>query len=194
MKATGGRANPTAPFCSDRPINQTTHMTENIIPPQSWFARLLTHLFAYESMSGAGQCPVYLERWTIGGWFFNLFGWAVYLHHFLGDDWAIDPHDHPRRFISIGLRGWYWEDVFLKKEGPAPFTLGYHFDTQKHTAPWIRSFPADHLHRIRASEAGGRTWTLCIVLGKSRGWGFVRDGVWMPFKKYVFGGKARKSC
>lgn len=135
----------------------------------------------YETMSGMGACPVYLERWII----IQAFQCGLYLHHFLGDDWALDPHDHPRRFISIGLKGWYYEDVFDE--------VGALKETLKFQAPWVRSFPANHIHRVRASECGN-TWTLVLVLPKSRDWGFIQDGVWVPFKKYVFGGKYRKSC
>lgn len=138
-------------------------------------------LFRFETMNGAGLCPVYLERWTLG----LAFGCGLYLHHFLGDDWSIDPHDHPRRFVSIGLNGWYFEDVFDKS--------GSLVSTKKYQAPWFRSFPAEHTHRVRASECGN-TWTLVLVLPKSREWGFVRDGKWIPFREYVFGGKSRKAC
>lgn len=146
-------------------------------------------------MSGNGVCPVYLERWTMG----EAFGCGVYLHHFLGDDWAVDPHDHPRRFISIGLKGWYYEDIYEPAwlEGqcaeygvPGPVCVPI---TVKYSAPWIRSFPAEHLHRVRASECGN-CWTLVIVLRKSRPWGFVQNGKWIGFKNYVFGGLYRKSC
>lgn len=138
-------------------------------------------LFRYETMSGNGVCPVYLERWTL----LNLFNCAIYLHHFLGDDWALDPHDHPRRFISIGLWGWYYEDVF-QPDGTPKQTLRFR-------APWCRSFPAEHLHRVRAAEHGN-VWTLVFVFPKSRAWGFVRHGVWVPFRNYVFGGQFRKAC
>ena len=146
----------------------------------STLRRILTQFFAYETMSGNGACPVYLERWTMA----LLFGFGVYLHRFLGDDWARAPHDHPRRFISIGLWGWYDEDTFHSDGSPKA--------TRRYRAPWIRSFPADHLHRVRASE--GRAWTLVIVCRKSRPWGFVQDGKWIPFREYVFRGKARKAC
>jgi hypothetical protein len=96
----------------------------------------------YESMSGNGLCPVYLEAW-----------------------------------------------ISREREG-AP---QYYCRTFRHSAPWLRSFPASHLHRVRSSECGN-CWTLVIVLPKSKPWGFVQDGVWIPFKQYVFGGKSRKSC
>ncbi len=190
----------------------------NLPPPienPSIFRRIINRLCGYETMSGNGQCPVYLERWTIA----EAFGCGIYLHHFLGDDWAIDPHDHPRRFISIGLRGWYYEDVFKPADFQcphpncdkgwlysAPVGCGIGFQdeddgpcpicspkTTKYVAPWIRSFPANHVHRVRAVECGN-VWTLVIVLRKSRAWGFIRDGVWIPFREYVFGGKSRKAC
>ncbi len=158
---------------------------------RSWFYRLLDRLFFYETMSGNGACPVYLERWTL----FDLrkLGYGVYLHHFIGDDWAADPHDHPRRFISIGLWGWYWEDAFYQCVNYVADEKWMEKETKRFRAPWVRSFPANHLHRVRASECGN-CWTLVIVCPKSRPWGFVQGGVWVPFKQYVFGGKSRKSC
>lgn len=145
--------------------------------------RLLNRLFRFETMSGNGACPVYLERWTL----LLAFKCGIYLHHFLGDDWALDPHDHPRRFISIGLKGWYFEDVFDHAGNP--------ISTRRFTAPWIRSFPAEHVHRVRAVECGN-VWTLVIVLPKSRDWGFIQYGIWIPFREYVFGGiyRKRKDC
>ncbi|GEM_PF-1983048 len=164
----------------------------NFVPPgKRLFRRILDRLFAYETMSGR-ECPVYLERWTVG----EAFGCGIYLHHFLGDDWAIDPHDHPRRFISIGLKGWYLEDVFrpvVDEEFGQSIPVTELESTTRYDAPWVRSFPAEHLHRVRAAECGD-CWTLVIVLRKTRRWGFVKDGVWVAFKDYVFGGQSRKAC
>jgi hypothetical protein len=54
-----------------------------------------------EEINGGERCPTYLFRWTI-----CRIGWLkVYLHHFVADDWSFDLHDHPKRFVSIGLRG-----------------------------------------------------------------------------------------
>lgn len=168
---------------------------ERQVESESRIRAIMKKLFGwipYETMSGAGACPVYLERWTL----LNALKCGVYLHHFLGDDWGLDPHDHPRRFISIGLKGWYWEDVYHNPEiDPAVAILGETklIETRRFQAPWLRSFPAHHLHRVRAAECGN-TWTLVIVLPKSRAWGFVQDGKWIPFREYVFGGKARHNC
>ncbi len=139
-------------------------------------------LFRFEQMDGDGACPVYLRRWTL----FSIPKLAsLYLHHFLGDDWAIDPHDHPKRFISIGLKGWYDEEVYDDR--------GQMVDICRFEAPWIRTFPPQHVHRICASECGD-TWTILLVLWKVREWGFIRSGQWFHWKEYVFGGISRKSC
>ena len=47
-------------------------------------SRLLAHWFERESIGGDGMCPTYLWRWTL----LRLGQRAVYLHHFVGDDWV----------------------------------------------------------------------------------------------------------
>ena len=99
------------------------------------------------------MCPTYLYRWTLFRLPFTSI--AVYLHHFVGDDWSRDMHDHPKRFISIGLRGSYIEET---PNGERIYT-----------APWMRTFPAAHVHRIRMAP-GGSAWTLVLVLWTQRQW------------------------
>lgn len=72
-------------------------------------ANLLTRLFgAPEEINGGTRCPTYLYRWTL----LQKHGrFSIYLRHFVADDWSRGLHDHPKRFISIGLWGWYIEDT-----------------------------------------------------------------------------------
>lgn len=137
----------------------------------------LDKIFKLEEIKGHNICPTYLYRWTL-----LKLGklCAVYLHHFVGDDWARDLHDHPKRFISIGLRGGYIEQ---NKDGETIYR-----------APWIRSFPAEHAHRLRMITPGSECWTLVIVLRPTRGWGFWKDGQFVPWRKYVQSGISRPSC
>ena len=133
--------------------------------------RLLNKLFGKpEEINGANRCATYLFRWFLldTRWF------KVYLHHFVGDDWSLDLHDHPKRFISIGVWGWYFEDT---PDG-----------TRKYRAPWIRSFPATHIHRLRVPSKN--TWTIVIVLRAVREWGFWHEGRFIPWKQYVKGSDA----
>lgn len=142
--------------------------------------RLLGTLFgAPEEINGGERCGTYLYRWQI----FKRFGRGVYLHHFVGDDWSLDLHDHPRRFISIGLRGQY------REETPGGVRI--------YRAPWMRSFPAEHIHRISMID-GGQCWTLVVVLKLTRQWGFWHLRRFIPWRDYVFtsGGPAdeRTAC
>jgi len=69
----------------------------------------LDKLLSKEEINGNEICPTYMYRWTL---LKIPFIGRIYLHHFIGDDWAADPHDHPKRFISIGLLGKYYEEVY----------------------------------------------------------------------------------
>jgi hypothetical protein len=126
----------------------------------------LDRLFgAAEEINGHNRCPTYLYRWTVmrTRWF------KVYLHKFVGDDWSLDLHDHPKRFISIGLWGHYFEWT--------PDKL------RCWRAPWFRTFPATHIHRISVPKPP--CWTLVIVGREARKWGFWHDGTWYDWKSYV---------
>lgn len=128
--------------------------------------RLRDRIFNLEEINGDGLCPTYLYRWTllVTRWF------KVYLHHFVGEDWTKDMHDHPKRFVTIGLRGSYIEET------PGGERLW--------RAPWIRSFPATHVHRLRMVN-GGECRTLVIVFKTVRQWGFWHKGRWIHWRRYV---------
>jgi len=160
--------------------------------------RFIDRIFKLEEINGDGKCPTYLYRWTLLStpWF------KIYLHHFVADDWSKDLHDHPKRFITIGLRGGYIEQV------PAPLGLEAAETASAHTekrlqmgwyrywgAPWIRSFEASHTHRIIIPE-GEDCWTLCIAFKAVRQWGFWANGKWVPWRQYVNSERAdkMKSC
>lgn len=133
------------------------------------FSTLLNRLFGKaEEINGANRCPTYLYRWTLLAKR-GVFG--VYLHHFVGDDWSLDLHDHPKRFISIGLWGWYLEHTPL--------------GTKRYNAPWARTFPAEHIHRLEVPSKN--CWTLVIVLKPVREWGFWHDGRFIGWRSYVNG-------
>ena len=120
-----------------------------------------------EEINGANRCPTYLYRWQL----LSTRWGKIYLHRFVATDWSRDLHDHPKRFLSIGLRGSYLEET------PAGFQL--------FKAPWVRTFPANHIHRIAAISAKPNPWTLVVVFWAVREWGFWHDGRFIPWKKYV---------
>lgn len=209
--------------------------------------RFLERLFRMEEMSGGGMCPVYLRRWTL----LKLGDYAVMLHRFLGDDWSRDLHDHPKRFISIGLWGGYIEETpasladgrwevatdtdgamvrvrwsqpaadgahlyvrhypntswgrmacdthveDFERRGVSPTEWGWRpgVTRRAYRAPWVRTFPADYVHRI-VLDGGRGAWTLCIVLKATRKWGFWTRQGWVFWRDYVRSdeARARRSC
>jgi len=161
--------------------------------------------FRLEEINGNYRCPTYLYRWTLfqpkwGRWFWRGFG--IYIHQFVGDDWSLDLHDHPKRFISIGLWGSYIEwtpakittyDIYLDANGDEIvrseerlFALDA-ASGRTFRAPWFRTFPAEHIHRITLCADRRPCWTLVIVLRAVREWGFWHAGQWIPWKDYVRG-------
>lgn len=136
--------------------------------------RLLSRLFVLEEINGHHRCPTYLYRWILLStpWF------KAYLHRFVADDWSLDLHDHPKRFLSIGLRGSYVEHQ-------------PHGRARVYSAPWCRSFPAQHVHRL--TLPAGDCWTLVVVFQTVRSWGFwhhaenATGSGWrfIPWREYV---------
>jgi|SRR5581483_885485 len=128
-----------------------------------------------EEINGGERCPTYLYRWTL----LKFRGRGIYLHHFVADDWSLDLHDHPKRFISIGLKGCYWEETPC----PDPCSSEPHSHQRLFRAPWIRTFPADHIHRL--SVPSRSCWTVVIVLKPVRQWGFWHKGKFIHWRRYI---------
>lgn len=138
-------------------------------PDQTRFGRWLTRHFAYTAMDGSftvvlsGQiaAPIprrcrSLHRWQLAA---GRLG-KLYLHAWEGDDWSTDLHDHSARMLSIGLWGSYAEDT---PRG-----------TRIYRAPWVRTFPAMHRHRIRVRQ--GPVWTLIWLWPTTQRSAFYVDG------------------
>lgn len=163
---------------------------------------LLSRLFRVEQIDGNGRCATYLYRWTLfqPRWPRSLWrGFGIYLHKFVGDDWSRDLHDHPKRFISIGLRGAYQEETFRPGADQCQCDLDHeHTVTQVYRAPWIRTFRASHIHRISLLSDRRPCWTLVIVLWHVREWGFWHRGIFVHWRNYVAPGNPiadeRKAC
>jgi hypothetical protein len=126
-------------------------------------SNFIDRLFRMEAINGG-------YRWKLArvGWL------RVDLHHFVTDDWLGDMHDHPARGISIGLFGKY------REETPGGARI--------YRAPWVRAFPASHIHRITMVDHGS-CWTIMINLKPVRTWGFWTSAGWKPWDEY---GKARR--
>ena len=117
--------------------------------------QLVDRILRREDIAGGA-----LRRWTLLRGFR---GRALYLHHFRCSD-ARSLHDHPKRFVTIGLRGGYVEERL--NPSPLLWTRATGRLRRQFRAPWVRGFPARHAHRVRVSRRG--CWTLAYVGLKRR--------------------------
>jgi hypothetical protein len=155
---------------------------------------------------GQPECPI-LHRWTL-----LQFGrrvqegsgvarqYKLLLHHFLPHADDRDPHDHPRSFLTLVLKGGYddisthyTEDDVVHKYAPVgPSTAGLRgVVTDRLRTGSIRFRSAEHQHTTSVHPDGA--WTLVLMGPLRRPWGFWPDGLWMPWRQYheMFGDSMR---
>lgn len=137
----------------------------------------------------------YMDRW----WLFNAYpadrslpdaergkaktiSWlpSIRIHHILREDRAAHHHDHPWNARTIILRGFYDEARFM----PARFSDGeiavlrrrWRGDTAR-----ILFGEFHHIHRV----SPGGVWTLFITWSYGGSWGFLVDGIKVPWREYL---------
>lgn len=107
---------------------------------------------------------------------FQLCGIAIRVHEILRSDGGRHPHDHPWPYLTIVLRGGYYETrydecgefVFMSWYGPG-------------SVLWR---PANSWHRL--DVPAGQTATTLFITGRkaAESWGFNVDGVKVPYYEY----------
>lgn len=97
------------------------------------------------------------------------FPFNIFLHNFHKSD-PDDLHDHPWPFVTIILKGGYWEYTPKGKFWRGPGTIN-----------WAG---AKALHRVEL-EPGVDTWTLFIPGPTVREWGFIDKGIWKRHDQYL---------
>jgi hypothetical protein len=130
--------------------------------------------------SGTRWC---LWRWTDVDWQGQLYlrrlhlfqtpGGALMLHWIKTPDPHPDPHDHPVSFLSITLRGAYYEEWRGEEyDDPAPRWIRNRFRFRR----------ATDIHKITDAEPG--TLTLVFAGPVVRCWGFHTARGFIPWKTY----------
>ena len=97
------------------------------------------------------------------------FPFNIFLHNFHKGD-PDDLHDHPWPFITIILKGGYWEHTPTGKFWRKPGT--------------IRMASSSQLHRVDL-EPGIDVWTLFVPGPVIKEWGFMKQGKWIQHDKYL---------
>ena len=79
-----------------------------------------------------------------------------------------DMHDHPWSFISLIIKGGYWEHSEYGKKWRGVGSIAYR--------------PAERFHRIELKD-DKEAWTLCFVGPFKRDWNFLKNGKIVPGDK-----------
>ena len=149
------------------PSGRTTDGRNARPPCGTRLERILSRLFTYEAINPRADKGASLHRWVL--WHSKRTGRGIYVHEFAASEQGRAPHDHPKAFISIGLRGAYAEASLT----PADAAAGNHAKLTKYVAPWIRQFGPGHIHRIRLPGHPPKPcWTLVVTGPKAAAWGF----------------------
>jgi hypothetical protein len=98
------------------------------------------------------------------------------VHHIASSDIPV-LHDHPWSFCTLILRGGYTEITPLTDDGVC--LRRKHFG-----AGTFRFVRANQWHYLEVDKPDG-AWTLCISFPKRQSWGFLVDGVKVPWRKYL---------
>jgi hypothetical protein len=101
---------------------------------------------------------------------------AICLHWLNQPDPEPWLHDHPVSFLSLVLRGGYYEVRRIASGGASRDISGWR--------NWVNIVRADRndLHRITRTKPG--TLTLVFMGPKTREWGFHTDAGWIEWKAY----------
>lgn len=124
--------------------------------------RILGRLNHFDVADGAGD--VFFRRYDI---LKSRWG-SVYLHEFFRSDKDRCLHDHPWHFLSVVLRGGYWEEM----------QDGKHW----RRAGSVLRRPAATAHRIELDPARKDVWSLVFVTRKVRAWGFLTVDGWRAWE------------
>lgn len=155
------------------------NLVELLLRPIIWACIKTGRVFNITGTDGPED--IYLIRYYVvqSKWF------NIFIHIFLRSD-RDDIHDHPWSFGTYVVRGSYKEQV--------PFGYGVDVLKTNHRSTTENRWAtrkAEQLHRVKLDreltikEKDQATMTVCFTGRTRREWGFVKDGVWIHWKKYL---------
>ena len=107
------------------------------------------------------------------------FPFNIFLHKFLKSD-TDDLHDHPWPYVTIILKGGYYEWTPVYDANGKFLT-----EVCKWCGPGhMRKCSANSLHRIELDE-NVTCWTLFMPGPKQREWGFLKNNKWIQWEEYL---------
>jgi hypothetical protein len=149
----------------------------------SW---LLAMSYPYKHIEGPDG-SIYMYRW----WIFNHYDagygarwkWlpSVRLHRIMRPDSDRAPHDHPWTARTIVLKGWYREESLRPIPELKIERYAFAFFRER---GYTGTLGTDQFHRILDVSEGG-VWTLFFTWGKNDSWGFLVNGVKVPWREHL---------
>lgn len=122
-----------------------------------------------EIRSKAGE--LHFRRWRL----FETPVLRVYIHHILKHDEDLHTHSHPWNFISLVLKGGYWETLFGSGR-------------THRVAGSIVHRTVDDFHQVDQIDlvSGEPTgcWTLVVAYGRKQHWGYKMGCLVVPHDEY----------
>lgn len=154
-------------------------------------------LTPYQHIMSSDGRELYMGRW----WLFNpydrdthkarwrWFPWSIRIHHIMRPDADRDLHDHPWNARTIILRGGYTEQRLIDPADPVLGALCV--PPGALPTEYLTRFAGDtarlnhgEYHRIDEVSPGG-VFTLFITSRYQGNWGFLVNGVKVPWRDYT---------
>lgn len=144
-------------------------MTRNNAP---WYIKYAAKRPADEIITANNEGNPYLHRWHLipKNRFLN-----IYLHRFVGPDQRV-MHDHPWISLAYHLKGSFFERYAKSPE--------HRVKTRTISVGDWTYRGSTFLHYLLPPSTGA--WTVFITGPKIRGWGFLTQGGWHPWREVVF--------
>lgn len=116
---------------------------------------------------------------------------SIRVHHILRADLARHPHDHPWNARTIILKGWYVEDRVEQHIDGSPLLVNNepYYKRYRRVAGDTATLNFGEYHNIKEVSPGG-VHTLFITEEYQGTWGFLVDGVKVPWREYTNEGAA----
>lgn len=105
---------------------------------------------------------------------------SIRVHHILREDQGRDMHDHPWEARTIILKGFYTEHRMQYYIGGGEYIAHLYARMAGDTAP----LNLGEFHEITEVSYGG-VWTMFFTWKYQGVWGFIVDGVKIPWKQYL---------
>lgn len=161
------------------------NLIELLLKPIIWICIKTGRVFNITGTGGAED--VYLIRYYVvkSSWF------NIFIHIFLRSD-RDDMHDHPWNFGTYVVRGSYREEVPNPEDAkPGVWTPTIQTNLRGTIHARWATRKAEQLHRVKLdkelkfSEKDQGTMTICFTGRTRRDWGFMKDGKWTLWTKYL---------